>query len=260
MVNMRIDTRYDQAGGIQSVVSISDDSTGHMMPEREFMKSEKIASMARLSASVAHELSDNLDSTLRHMQLLLDQMYEDDPRRIYVEHTLDKLMEMSSLIRALLDISRQSMPVFSPTDIPQSIRHILSAFSARMSAQNIEVECAFDENIPVIMNADVEQIFFNIIKNTIQAMPDGGTLSIRVKVPSSGLIEVRISGTGSGIPDEILMSISEPFFATKDFGQSVSLDLLVSKAIAESYNGSMDVEKELDKGTTFIVRLPTTPA
>ena len=260
MVNMRINTCYDQAGGIRSVVSISDDSTGHMMPEREFMKSEKMASMAILSASIAHELSNNLGSALRNTQLLLNEMYEDDPRRIYVEHTLDKLMEMSILVRGLLDLSRQSTPVFSPTDIPQSIRHILSSFSDRISAQNIEVECDFGENIPVIMNADVEQIFFNIIKNTIQAMPDGGILSISVKVPSSGLIEVRVSDTGPGIPDEILMSISGHFFTTKDFRQGAGLDLFVSKAIAESYNGSIDVEKELDKGTTFIVRLPTIPA
>jgi signal transduction histidine kinase len=224
--------------------------------EKRLIRSEKLASMGRLSANLAHELNSFLNGARRYVQLLFDEMSEDDSRRAYVERTRDGLMQIANMTEGLLDFAQKGTPLFSPTDISQSIRRVLSSFSDQVSAQNIKVEAQFDENIPVIMNADVEQIFMNIIKNAIQAMPNGGTLSIKAKMLSPQLFEARFSDTGSGIPDEIRETIFEPFFTTKNFGQGVGLGLSISHGLAESYNGSIDVESESGKGTTFIVTLP----
>jgi signal transduction histidine kinase len=224
--------------------------------EERLIRSEKLASIGKLSANLAHELNNSVNATLRYIQLLLDELSEDDSRRMHAERARDGLMQMANMARGLLDFAEKSTPVFSPTDISQSIRRILSSFSDQISAQNIKVEAEFDENIPVIMNADVEQIFVNVIKNAIQAMPDGGTLSVKARMVSAELFEARFSDTGPGIPDEIRENIFDPFFTTKNFGQGVGLGLSISHRLVESYDGSIDLQSELGKGTTFVIRLP----
>ena len=248
-------TKLQNSDPDEAMLIISDVIDQRMVKE-SLVRPEKLASMGRLCANLAHELNNPLDGVLRYVRLLLDQMPEDDSRRIYVEHARDGLMRMASMVRGLLDFARRSTSIFSPIDIPQSIRRLLSSFGDQIAAQNIEIEAEFDENIPIVMNIDVEQIFVNIIKNAIQAMPDGGTLSIEAKMLSPQLFEVRFSDTGPGIPDAIRETIFEPFFTTKDIGQGVGLGLSISQEIAESYKGSIDVESKLGEGTTFIVKLP----
>jgi signal transduction histidine kinase len=235
---------------------IINDVTEQETVKEELVIPDKLASMGRLCANLAHELNDPLDGALHYMRLLLDQMPENDSRRIYAEYTRDGLMRMADMVRGLLDIGRRSTSTGSPIDIPQSIRRIVSSFSDRISAQNIKIEAELDESIPVILNVDVEQIFMNIVKNAIQAMSNGGMLSVKAKMLSAKLLEVKFSDTGPGIPDEIRERIFEPFFTTKDIGQGVGLGLSISREIAESYDGSIDVESELSKGTTFVVNLP----
>lgn len=219
-------------------------------------KSEKLVSMGRLYANLAHELNNPLDGVLRYIRLLLDLMPEDDSRRICAEYAQYGLMRMSDIVRGVLDFARKSKSAFSPIDVSQSMRRIFSFFSDRISSQNIKIEAEFDENIPVIMNVDVEQIFINIIKNAIQAMPNGGTLSVKARMLSPQLFEARFSDTGRGIPNEIREMIFEPFFTTKDVGQGAGLGLSISREIAESCGGSIDAESESGRGTTFIVTIP----
>ena len=232
------------------------DIADRWMAEKKLMRSEKLALLGRLSTNLVNELSNPIDGALRYIRLLLDQMPEDDPGRIYAEYARDGLMRIANMVEGLLDFARKSAQILSPIDIPRSIRRVFSSFGDRILAQNIKVETEFDENIPVIMNADVEQIFVNIIKNAIQAMPSGGTLSVKAKMLSPQLFEATFTDTGPGIPDEIQGNIFDPFFTTKDIGQAVGLGLSVSQGIAESYGGSIDVESESHKGTTFAVRLP----
>ena len=256
VIDIRMQPYYDQAGETQGAILIIDDVTEQRMVEKRLTTSERLASIGKLSANLAHELNNPIDGATRYLRLLISQMYEDDPRRAYAEHAQDGLLRMTNMIRALLDFSRQSTPVFSPTDIPYSIQRVLTSFGDHISSQNIKVAVEFDEDIPVILNADVEQIFTNIIKNAIQAMPNGGTLSVSAKMSSRQLLEVRFSDTGSGIPDEIQEMVFDPFFTTKSLGQGVGLGLSISQGIAESYNGSIDIESELGEGATFLVRLP----
>jgi signal transduction histidine kinase len=235
---------------------IFDDIDDRGTDEERLIWLKKLASLGRLSANLAHELNNPMDGVLRYVRLLLDQIPEHDPRRTYAERARDGLMRMASMVREILDFTKQNRVIFRPTDIQRSIGRILLLFGDQISAQNIKVESEFDKNIPVILNADVEQIFTNIIINAIQAMPNGGTLSISVKMLSQGLIEARFSDTGPGIPDEIRERIFEPFFTTKNIEQGIGLGLSISQEIAKNYDGSIHIESELGKRTTFVVRLP----
>lgn len=251
-----------QVGNTQHAILVMDDVTEQKALEKRLKRLEKSASIGRLSANLAHELGNPLDGTLRYLKLLLDQMPEADPKREYAEYARDGLMRMANMVRGLLDFARKSSLISYPslipypTDIPESIRQILSSFDAQLSEQNIEVTTEFGEDIPVVLNMDVEQIFTNIIKNAIQAMPNGGTLSVDIRMASPRLLEAWFSNTGPGVPDDIRDRIFEPFFTTKGFGQGIGLGLSISQEIAENYNGSIEIESEPDKGTIFIVRLP----
>jgi signal transduction histidine kinase len=195
------------------------DITDRWMAEKRLMRSEKLALLGRLSTNLVNELNNPIDGALRYIRLLLDRMPEDDSRRIYAEHARDGLIRMANMVGGLLNFARKSIQILNPTDIPKSIRRTFSSFGDQILTQNIKLEAEFDENIPVIMNADVEQIFMNVVKNAIQAMPNGGTLSVDAKMLSPQLFEARFTDTGPGIPDEIHENIFDPFFTTKDIGR-----------------------------------------
>jgi len=257
-MDIHIQPHTDQAGKTQGAFLFIDDVTEQRKLEKRLLRSEKAAPIGRLSANLAHELGNPLDGILRYLHMLLDRMPINDPRRMYAEHARDGVTRVSDMARGLLDFARKSSSVLilSPIDIAEAIGEILSSFDAQVATQNIKIETEFDEDIPIILNTDVEQIFANIIKNAIQAMPNGGTLSIKARMLLPELFEASFSDTGMGIPDEMQEAIFEPFFTTKGFGQGVGLGLAISQEIIENYNGSIELESKLDKGTTFVIRLP----
>ncbi len=204
------------------------------------------ASIGRLSVSLIHELRNPLDGVHRYIRLLLDQMPENDPKRMYAERAQDGLAWVAKIFKELLDFTRQSMSNTTPVDIEQSLRKALLFFRGQIRDQGINVETKVDEDMPFILGADIAQIFTNIIKNAIQAMPDGGILSIEARMVPPALLEVRFADTGPGIPHEMLERIYDPFFTTKDSQQCVGLGLFICREIAESHNGSIDVELSTD--------------
>jgi two-component system NtrC family sensor kinase len=242
--------------GIQIAMLIFDDVHEARTPEETLMRLRKLVSIGRLATNVVHELNNPIDGVLRYARLMLNRTPENDPRRAYAEQMVNGLTRITKMIRGTLDFTRQSRIMYSPTEIPKCIKRSLSVFNDQFSAQNIVVETEFDENIPVVLNTDVEYIFSNIAKNAVEAMPNGGTLSVEARMASPQLLEVRFSDTGSGVQDKMQDIIFDPFFTTKDPGQSVGLGLFISREIAESYNGSIEVKSERGRTTTFVIKLP----
>ena len=232
----------------------------HQAVEKQLRSSGQLASMERLASILTHELNNPLDGVLRYVRLLLKQTPTDDPRRIYAEQAQDGVIRVSNMVRGLLDFTRKAESSFTSIDIERSIRQCLFLFRVQTSAQNIKIRTEFGKNITTSLNADVEQIFMNIIENAIQAMTNGGTLSISTNMLSPQLFEARFSDTGEGIPDEIQEKIFDLFFTTKNTTSDIGLGLSISQEIAERYSGSISVESQLGKGTTFVVRLPTSDA
>jgi two-component system NtrC family sensor kinase len=227
------------------------------MVEKKVMRSDKLASIGRLSANLVHKLANPLDGVRRYVKMLYDHMSDDDPGKVYAEEALDGLKRIEQdIVAGLSDLAKKSRQVFRPTNIAQSIEEILDLFKNKVSTQNIKVEVQFSEDIPPVFNADIVYIFENIMNNSIQAMPKGGTMSIMAGMIGPDMIEVMISDTGSGIPEEMQREIFEPFYTTKEIGEGVGLGLAISQGIAESYNGSISVESKVGEGSTFIIRLP----
>jgi len=236
---------------------LNDSSTDCLAAERKPIRQETLASIGRLSVSLLHEMGSPLDGVRRYVSLLLGQMSEEDPKRMYLEQVQDGLMRISSMVSGLMDFTKSSMSESTKLDVKQSIEALLLSFGNLLSTQKIKVKTDFDEEIPsATMNADVIYMFRNILRNAIQAMPDGGTLSVSATMISSQLLEVRIKDTGAGIPADAKEKIFDAFFTTRESDGGIGLGLFISQEIASSYGGSIKVESEPGKETSFIAQLP----
>jgi len=251
--------------GGKAALVIIDDTTEYVALERRLIRTEKLASVGMLSANLAHELNSPLDGALRYTNFLLEDIYENDPRRKYVSRIIEGLTRMSDIVKGVLYFSRQNPRSFKPTDIHQSFENTLSFFNDQIKFHRITVETKFDNQIPIVLYADIEHVFLNLIKNAIQAMPDGGKLRIETKLISlptsvtqeiSDWIEIEILDTGCGIPPELQDSIFAPFVTTKDVGEGTGLGLSICQGIVSRYNGKLDIRSKLQQGTTVTVKLP----
>ncbi len=235
-------------------MSLTDNPTGR---QKEPIKLETLASIGRLSVSLIHEMGSPLDGILRYVRLLMDQMPEEDPGRMYAEQIQDGLVQIASMVRGLMDFTKSRMSEPTKMGVKQSIDTILLSLGNLLSTQKIKVVTEFSEDIPSAnMNTDVVYMLTNILRNAIQTMPDGGALSVNVVMTSSQFLEVRISDTGAGIPSEVKEEIFDAFFTTRKSEGGIGLGLFISREIAISYGGSIEVESEPGKETSFIIKLP----
>jgi signal transduction histidine kinase len=142
-------------------------------------------------------------------------------------------------------------------DLRKTIEDNLEIFEQRLARHGIIVERSFATSCPpVFADADqMSQVTINLVMNAIHAMPEGGTLQVGVS-PEEGMVRLTVADTGHGIPQDVVAKIFDPFFTTKEFGKGTGLGLTVVKGIIEEHQGTIAVESEAGKGTTFTIHLP----
>ena len=223
----------------------------------QLFRSEKLASLGKLAAGVAHEINNPLTGVLTNASLLLEDFEETDPRKEDVQVIVSETIRCREIVKRLLDFSRQTKPQKKQTDVNLLIDNIVLLVRNQTSFRNIVIEKTLDEKLPQIM-ADpdqVQQVFINLILNAADAMQKGGKLILETKViPIKDFIEIRIIDSGVGIPEELRTRIFDPFFTTKENG--TGLGLALSYGIVEQHGGTINVESKIGKGTTFIIHLP----
>lgn len=223
----------------------------------QLFRSEKLASLGKLAAGVAHEINNPLTGVLTNASLLLEDFEEADPRKEDVQVIVSETIRCREIVKRLLDFSRQTKPQKKQTDVNLLIDNIVLLVRNQTSFRNLAIEKMFDEKLPPIM-ADpdqIQQVFINLILNAADAMQKGGKLILETKViPIKEFIEIRIIDSGVGIPEELRTRIFDPFFTTKENG--TGLGLALSYGIVEQHGGTINVESEIGKGTTFIIHLP----
>jgi two-component system NtrC family sensor kinase len=225
------------------------------------IQAEKLTSLGQMAASIAHEVNNPLAGILVYTQLLSKKIADD---KFSKETALDYLAKMNSeltrstrLIRNLLDFARQSPPSLRAVSINDVISKAfdLAAHSAKL--QNIEVIKELSPSLPNIM-ADfdqLQQVCTNLILNAIQAMPEGGRLTLRTLTYDSWL-KVEVEDTGCGISPENMRKLFIPFFTTKGKRKGVGLGLAVAYGIVQHHQGRIEVQSKEGEGTTFTVYLP----
>ena len=228
--------------------------------QEQLIQAEKLTSLGQMAASIAHEINNPLAGVLVYTQLLSKKIAGDTFRK---EEALDYLSKMETevsrcarIIRNLLDFARQTEPTLMLVDIHQVIEQVLAMVGHQAQFQNVEVVKEFSQSLPKVM-ADfdqLQQIFTNLTLNAIQAMPDGGRLTIRSSAVD-GEVRVDVQDTGCGISKENMSKLFTPFFTTKAKGKGVGLGLAVVHGIIERHKGRIKVQSEVGKGTTFSVYL-----
>lgn len=227
------------------------------------MESERLALIGQLAANVAHELNNPLQGIVTYSHLLLERNSLDDPTKQSLQKIVVQANRSRDIIRGLLDFSRQRKPDKTLCNINNLVDEALSFFENQALMHNIQVITRLDNDLPsiVIDPSQVQRVFINMIVNAAEAMNGTGKLSISTLCDKvKGCIEITFSDTGSGISEENLEKIFDPFFTTKETGHGVGLGLAISYGIIKEHGGTISVESEVGKGTTFMVRLPIVTA
>ncbi|OGO14373.1 MAG: hypothetical protein A2Y53_04590 [Chloroflexi bacterium RBG_16_47_49] len=226
---------------------------------KKFMESERLALIGQLAANVAHELNNPLQGIVTYSHLLLERSSIDDP----IKQTLQKIVVQANrsrdIIRGLLDFSRQRKPDKTLSNINNLLNESVSFLENQALMQNVQIITQLGNDLPsvVIDPSQVQRVFINMIVNAAEAMNGNGQLTVSTKRDAvGGCIEISFTDTGMGIKEENLEKIFDPFFTTKETGHGVGLGLAISFGIIKEHEGTISVESEVGKGTTFIVRLP----
>lgn len=262
-------TLTDEKGRIIGTLSSGEDITLRKQTEEELIRSEKLVSLGQLAASIAHEVNNPLAGIMIYIKLFLRKYKEEKLQTGDTEKQLLKmekeLNRTTRIIRNLLDFARQSEPNIRPVDINKVLEAALLLVGHQINLENIKLEKKSDAHLPLIL-ADfdkIQQVLINIIMNAIQAMPDGGNLTIATSVAKGiriaelpkDTVRIDIIDTGVGITKENMSKLFTPFFTTKEKGKGVGLGLPVVHGIIEQHNGKIKVNSEPNVGTTFSIYL-----
>jgi two-component system NtrC family sensor kinase len=174
-----------------------------------------------------------------------------------MESIVRETLRCKTLVQDLLTFSRQRKPETKLEPPIQMIEGALNLVEAQARVKRVSVQRDFENDVPKILadHNQIQQVIINLCTNAIDAMPEGGTLTIQVRDLKTH-VEIRVKDTGTGIPAEIQSRIFEPFFTTKEVGKGTGLGLGLVFEILKNHQGTIDFETEAGKGTTFIARLP----
>jgi two-component system NtrC family sensor kinase len=224
-------------------------------------QSEKLASIGRLAAGVAHEVNNPLTGVLTFAHLLRDKHAADEQDRSDLDLVIRETTRVRDIVRGLLDFARESPSRRQPLDINVAVRQMLTLLRSQKEFKGVRIVEELAEPLPKVSGDQnqLQQVLLNLALNACEAMSNGGTLAIRTKVRDSEVI-VEVADTGSGIPEEHLDMIFDPFFTTKPVGKGTGLGLSVSYGIVQQHGGTIEVVSEEGKGSTFTIVLPVGPA
>ena len=223
--------------------------------QQALLRVEKMAAAGRLTASIAHEVNNPLQSVQNCLHLAGHENVSPEKRKEYFELAKKELDRLMKTMQRMLDFYRPGAAKVEQVDLLELLQHVLSLTSQQLSQKHIEVNTDLPASLPMIyaVSSQIQQIFFNLILNSLDAMPGGGELAIRARPVKNG-IEMIFEDNGPGIPEERRENIFEPFFSTKDGG--TGLGLTVSYNIVTAHGGTLDLIPGRESGACFRLFLP----
>jgi len=257
-INMSISQLLNSAGEQLGLVIIFEDITHEIRMEDEFRRMGELAAVGQLAASIAHELRNPL-SSIKGAAQFLKKEYEDYPSiGEFLGIIIEEVNGLNKLTTEFLDFARPMQLDLKPTSVNAVVEKTLQLMSVHITDNNVVVKEALSESVPEVQAdaAQLEQVLKNIIINALQAMPEGGVLTIETGPTPSGGAYMAVSDTGVGIPPDKIDRIFQPFVTTKTKG--TGLGLSVVHKIVENHGGRVEVTSEVGKGSTFKVILPRT--
>jgi len=258
LVNLTMSLLQDKLGKIRGYSVILRDVTEQKVLEQQVIHAEKLAAIGQLTAGLAHEMGTPLNIVSGRAEYLLSDLH-DDPHRESLQTIIHQTERMTKLIDNLLKFSRPQKVHYAKLELLEVMEGVLNLLETQLEKSNVNVDFRFSPDLPAV-EADynqLQQVFLNLILNSIQAMPKGGELALEARPTDGHKVRIAISDTGAGISPDHLPRIFEPFFSTKDSGQGTGLGLAIVSKILRDHGGSIEVESSPEMGATFTIALPT---
>jgi PAS domain S-box-containing protein len=228
----------------------------------QLLQAEKMSSLGKLAAGVAHQLNNPLAGIILFTKLVMEEYQLEEGARDDLGRVLRDAERCRDTVKELLEFTRQTRHLMQPHDINQAIDRTLFLLENQSLFQNIAIEKNLEGSLPMV-HSDIQQLnhmIMNIILNAAQSMNGKGKLIIRTgSVPGKDRVFITISDSGPGIPDDILPRIFEPFFTTKEEGKGTGLGLSLVYGIVENHGGQIKAVNNAEGGASFLIELPLSP-
>lgn len=251
-VSVTISPIRDSDGSIRAFASISRDMRSRNKMEELLRRSEKLTTVGQLAAGVAHEIRNPLTTLRGFLQL------QQESKKLTLTHVslmLSELDRINLIVGEFLILAKPQATRFVTKDVRDVLQDVIALMNSEAILHNIEFRVSFtDDSCRISCEENqLKQVFINLLKNAIEAMPSGGFIHIHITCRREH-ISISITDEGEGIPDEIIPNIGDPFFTGKETG--TGLGIMVSQRIINSHKGTMDIKSQVNVGTTVNIMLP----
>ncbi len=237
--------------------------------EEEMRVAQRLVSLGRLSAGLAHEIGTPLNVISGRVESLQRKIPADESAQRNVQIILSQIDRIARTVHGMLDFARERAPRLEQVDISRLLHGVVEFLDPRFERRGVEPRLELPEALPEIP-ADpdqLNQVFLNLSLNAVEAMPQGGILRIQVGVaprphplrlgePEAEYVSIAFVDTGHGMPTDVLAQVFDPFFTTKDVGEGSGLGLSIAYAIVQEHGGWIDIASEVGQGTRVTVYLP----
>jgi two-component system NtrC family sensor kinase len=226
--------------------------------QQELLHKEKLASMGQLAAGVAHEINNPLGTILLFSDVMYKEAPKGDPRRNDLKMIINETTRCKNIVADLLNFARQQEVLAQTTDLHALLEQVIERVSPQPAFEGVEIVRQFSPDLPTIQAdpAQLQQVFVNLLNNAAEAMAKGGTITLATRPVDGQWVEIKVSDTGYGIPDENLGKLFTPFFTTKALGKGTGLGLSIVYGIIKMHRGQIAVQSQVGQGTTFTLMLP----
>ena len=223
----------------------------------QLLQAEKLAAMGRLTSQIAHELNNPLYGIMNTLELLKAEIPETSKRRKLLDMSLSEIVRLSVMLKNMLTFSRPEEEARKDVDMNSFIEGIMMLMEKQLKEADIRLVTEFDGKIPTVKISpnQMRQVILNIVKNAIEAMPRGGTLTLSTRC-DDGTLKIAVQDTGLGMTDEVRQKIFDAFFTTKEQVRGVGLGLSVCYGIVQDHGGEIEVQSTPGKGSAFCITLP----
>ncbi|NOU95965.1 PAS domain S-box protein [Paenibacillus sp. LMG 31456] len=256
-VSITISPIRDEMGIIVAVASITRNITTRKQTEEVLRRSEKLSLIGQLAAGVAHEIRNPLTTLKGFVQL--QKQLKGPLKESYLDIMLTELDRINFIVGEFLVLAKPQATHFQLADIRDILKDMGMLLELQAILNNVEIDLQFAEEVPLIhceVN-QLKQVFINVLKNAIEAMPDSGKIIIELFSPNSDHVVIRVTDQGCGIPEEYLKRVGEPFFTIKENGNG--LGIMVTQRIINNHKGSITIQSTPGEGTCVEIILPCAP-
>ncbi|WP_198299612.1 ATP-binding protein [Tumebacillus avium] len=250
----------DETNAASTLLLVGRDMTKFVRLERSSKQGERLSTMGKFAAQIAHEIRNPVAVIKLAMQLMLKQEEFSEKSEKKGKMILSELRRIEDLVNHFLNISKPQTPTFELCNIVETLRDTCNLMQNSFLQGNLQLVEHYEEIGMITADCDqLQQVFLNLLNNAIDATPSGGTINVTVRRDEAEpqFVQIVISDTGQGIPEDRLADVFEPFYTTKSRG--TGLGLSNAKSIIEAHGGDMEVESAVDHGTVVSIWLPFEP-